>query len=823
MRRNIYYFLLIISTLLVGCKDSLTDDIHDITGTHIIRVGGVVSDDVITVLTRAGETTDTVRAETVDWMKGALLKGLDITYSNLKSDGGHDIDNQHVAILKWTGTINQTSNRGDYTFKYKSFNGQADAEWYDNGPHFFEGEYVPEEIRTTGSTITAVNLVTDQHDDTDHTYNTTGDASGTIGNYTLLSHYVGMPPNWTTSATVDQVLLPFKHRLARVIAYILIDPDLKDKSGTATATLKGYKKDASGNDMSTEDPSTTELRFANVKVLEKVNEVASTGGSDAAASLTPVWTEARRVIPHFEMELTKSVNNKQELAAPESATQAEKDAAQSGFIVYKRKRDERLFHPREEGWYEAHKDYVQKGPNSAYTQKKYLSVPVYDVIVRPTYETTDDVMYDEAGYYNDDKTLNNENIVNLAKVSNSIEFEMTLNNDLVYTKKFEFDLNANQQTIVYITIDRESIDYDESTSEKWVSTNTTDDYYGVNNDLGHNMSMAGSSWQRAFRNSTSSINVTDGNGYGAQENGEDVGQYVSDETWIKAFAQAYQIGAHHGDYFILDRDITINATLLPDNFVFTGHLDGRGHTITISNTGQDVYKVATDINQTLYTKSGSTYSFYNVPTSLYTRTLIPATYYSADEIVEIGDEHYVKSTVTDNGDGTYTPTSESVKANVGDEKTATYYDYTLLASPSLDDILHGELFTDQSGTQFTHPTALYEFSHTTGSSLFAGLNAIYTTAQESATNPTAKDPTTGLPVVTWEANVHKENGKWVPVAGYRAELYNVKLSGGTFFPVGTVLDGSLSNQTVNGYIYNCWELDSDPDTYISNKVPLPQY
>lgn len=811
MRRNIYYFLLIISTLLVGCKDSLTDDIHDITGTHIIRVGGVVSDDVITVLTRAGETTDTVRAETVDWMKGALLKGLDITYSNLKSDGGHDIDNQHVAILKWTGTINQTSNRGDYTFKYKSFNGQADAEWYDNGPHFFEGEYVPEEIRTTGSTITAVNLVTDQHDDTDHTYNTTGDASGTIGNYTLLSHYVGMPPNWTTSATVDQVLLPFKHRLARVIAYILIDPDLKDKSGTATATLKGYKKDASGNDMSTEDPSTTELRFANVKVLEKVNEVASTGGSDAAASLTPVWTEARRVIPHFEMELTKSVNNKQELAAPESATQAEKDAAQSGFIVYKRKRDERLFHPREEGWYEAHKDYVQKGPNSAYTQKKYLSVPVYDVIVRPTYETTDDVMYDEAGYYNDDKTLNNENIVNLAKVSNSIEFEMTLNNDLVYTKKFEFDLNANQQTIVYITIDRESIDYDESTSEKWVSTNTTDDYYGVNNDLGHNMSMAGSSWQRAFRNSTSSINVTDGNGYGAQENGEDVGQYVSDETWIKAFAQAYQIGAHHGDYFILDRDITINATLLPDNFVFTGHLDGRGHTITVTglNTSWSedhyTYDVITDFSNlpaTIYKQVGENYEVFTLPT-LYT-----ANYYTQDEIdaAQQGDPAYGKTT---NDIKNYSPTSPSLSEVM--TGSTTYY-----------------TFDGQNYSPYSRPTELYAYvnhpiPHTSGSSLFAGLNAIYTTAQESATNPTAKDPTTGLPVVTWEANVHKENGKWVPVAGYRAELYNVKLSGGTFFPVGTVLDGSLSNQTVNGYIYNCWELDSDPDTYISNKVPLPQY
>lgn len=759
-------------TLLVGCKDSLTDDISDITGNRTIKVGGVVSDDILTIQTRAGETTDTVRAETVDWLKGALRSGLDITYSNLDSEGKHVIGNQHVAILKWTGNIHETSKRGDYTFKYKI--GGQDAEWYDNGPHYFEGEYVPEKIRTTGTTdIQAINLTTNQSDDSDYTYTIADDGtettSGTIGNYTLLSHYVGMPPNWTTSATVDQVLLPFKHRLARVIAYILIDPELKDKSGLHTAQLKGYKKDASGNDVSNEDPTTTELRFANVKVLEKVQEVVADANSDAASALTPVWTEARRVIPHFETELTQSVNNKQELAVPNDASEAEKTEAQKGFIVYTRKRDEKPFHPREDGWYEAHKDYLKNGPNSAYTQKVYKTVPVYDVIVRPTYQTTDDVMYDEAGYYNNDKTIDESALTELAKEENSIEFEMMLNNDLVYTKKFDFDLNANQQTIVYITIDRESINYDESKSEQWISTNTQDNYYGVNNDLGHNMSMAGSSWQRAFRNSSYNPGVTDGNDYGAIENGEYVGQYVNNTTWIKAFAQAYMDpitgakGLHHGDYFILDDNITIDATLLPDNFVFTGHLDGRGHTITVT-------KLNTDWQEDHYVYEEIT------PAVLYTQDEIDA----AKAIVEADDYEQGSN-----------PEAEEI------------------ANKTTSDIKIAAVWGDVN-----HP-----IPHTSGSSLFAGLNATYTTAQENAANPTAKDPATGLPVVAWEANVHKEGNYWVPVAGYRAELYNTTLSGGTFFPEGTVFDGSLTNPVVTGYIYNCWE----GSTPISNQVPIPMY
>ena len=189
--------------------------------------------------------------------------------------------------------------------------------------------------------------------------------------------------------------------------------------------------------------------------------------------------------------------------------------------------------------------------------------------------------------------------------------------------------------------------------------------------------------------------------------------------------------------------------------------------------------------------------------------LIPATHYSEEEIVEIGDEHYVKSTVTDNGDGTYTANGESVNAEIGDEKTAAYYDYTLLTSPTLDDILHGELFTDQSGTPFVNPSALYEFSHTSAAHLFAGLNGIY-------------DGSVG------QYNLHKESGdKIIPVKGYRAELYNTTVSGGTFFPASAVFCGSnltLSGATVTGYIYNCYDANhAAPNNPLTNKVPIPEY
>ena len=104
--------------------------------------------------------------------------------------------------------------------------------------------------------------------------------------------------------------------------------------------------------------------------------------------------------------------------------------------------------------------------------------------------------------------------------------------------------------------------------------------------------------------------------------------------------------------------------------------------------------------------------------------------------------------------------------------------------------------------------------------LFAGLNAHYTTAQENAEDPKN---------VTWEANVHKENGKWVPVAGYRAEVLNTTVSGARMFKAGTSMgkaDGYVDAETkatkyydIDGYVFNC----NDITGKVENIQDIPNY
>lgn len=818
LKKTLLYLLCVMA--LVSC----TSDLHlseEIPSDpdRIIRIGGLATDEGVTLTTRA-EDPDTVRAETLPWLQGALRKGLDIIYSNLNEDGSHNLGNESVALLTWTGEVRGTDpdKRGVYTFRYKGTTN--DAEWYDNGPHYFEGQYVPEEIRTTGEGITAQDLTIDQHDDRDHTYDANGDASGYAGNYTLLSHYIGMPPNWTTSATIEQILLPFKHRLARVIAYVLIDDALE-------STLDGYtfERNDDGTVKTKEDPTTTKIRFCNVNVLDKVLETP--GDDTRAATLTPTWKEARKVIPHFMDEYNSSRDSKDRLVANDFD-------AENFFIVYISKRDEKVkVHPRDgKDWLKVHKAFrknaglletsteavpenmITKAEECGYTRKMYHRVPIYDIIVRPTYKTVDDVMYDEAGYYDENKLPVESTIQTLAQAKNSIDFEMELKSGLVYEKEFEFDLNANQQTVVYLTIDRESIDYDDSSSEPWITTDEPDGYYGVDNDLGHNMSLTGSSWQRAIRNSSHNHSVTDGNKYDETQippsdkvgefPNDDQGQYVTDARWIEEFAKAYKDGERHGDYFVLDKNITIDATLLPKGFVFTGHLDGRGNTITLTNTdGQNAYKPAapeTSTTADLYEKTVSGFIKYRIP-QLYIRVM-----YQDSELVTIDGITYVKETLTDNGDGTYNINDKSIVAP--DNKIKSYESAVIPAT--IANLKVGEYYTDNhSGVRFVCPS-LYVFSHTSVSYLFAGLNGTYDAA-------------------VGEANVHSESvnsSNLVPVKGYRAELMNVNLAGGTFFPADAIFTGTnltLDGANVSGYVFNCWELDADPDKLITNEVPIPHY
>lgn len=602
---------------------------------NAIRVDGIDADEMtVSVSTRAN--TD---AEKVSWLLQPLKNGLDITYGLYGVTDTH----QDVAILKLT---DEATTPATYTFKYRATVGDGnDAIWYNNGEHYFQGVHVPERIRYTSNDISDVEvsgkapgLTSDQHDAAD----TGTDAE--LGNYTLLSHYLGMPANYRLTATVERIRLPFRHRLARVVAFVLIDPELH-------TTLKGYKKDASGAAATTEDPTTTSFRFSHVQVLQGVKDVREDGGHHV---LTPKWIEARKVIPHFDGE-RGSYNYSTQTLLDEN------------FKYYYKEDDGTIkdLYPTSSGWSAAH----NAANHNGYTEVNYGKVPVYDIIVRPTYTSVDNVMYDEEGY-----TVGSSNSkTNLANQTNQIVFEIELENGLQYQKTFEFDLNANYQTVVYLRINRERVDYNASGSELWVESKNSDGWFGINNENGNTLSKAGSSWQRAYTylkefsredgywtdtdGTVYPNGVTDGQFYNANNNDNDNAQYYTaeyDAKWIEKFLQAYKIGdakgAHHGDYFVLKKDITIDARLIPDNFVFTGHLDAQDHTITLEegSTGQQVYKDAENITDPLFTRAGTgidnwTFTEWSIPT-LYTKLVTPV-YYQEDELETVGGVSYVKSTL----------------------------------------------------------------------------------------------------------------------------------------------------------------------------------
>ena len=478
-----------------------------------IRVGGVQTTNELLVATRAGEAS-----EIVQWLIPSLTSGLNITYWYVNNP-----NDQKVALLKYDTQTKQ------YSFNYKNAT-NSPALWLDNGFHGFKGDCLPEALY---GAILPENLTTNQSNDSKE--------DGALGNYTLLERYLSMPPDCKIAATLNFIRLPFQHRLARVLAYVLIDPTLGNG-----VKIKGY--DTAGEPLR-DDPNTSSIRFAEVNVLEKV-----TTGTDPVLQIptyTPSWTTAKKVVPHFVGEMGSESHRGIE-GRPDK------------FYVYVKGEEERVY-PSEEKWQTIHQAYEADPEYCEYTREDFGSVPCYDLIVQP-------------------------------EVNNRIRFEMELNNGLRYEKTFEFYLKSNQQTVVYLHISREKVDYDNSGSELWVESSSHDDYYGVNNANGNSLSMAGSSWQRAYRIGTDGPNdVTDGSNYNEdneEDHGNGDGQYLSEGNWIKAFCQATEkdangntkAGAHHGDYFILTGDLTIDVSKLPENFVFTGHLDGRGHTITLTGT-----------------------------------------------------------------------------------------------------------------------------------------------------------------------------------------------------------------------------------------------
>lgn len=751
----------IVSVAIVGITSCSENDIMGTEGTakagDVINVGGIETDEM-TVTSRAAG----VDAETVSWLVQPLEQGLDITYG--LSGVSHAESMEDVAILKLTDA---STNPATYTFYYrqdaKHTTANEDAIWHNNGFHYFQGVHVPERIRYTSNISEiegsgkAPGLTLDQHNDK---------ADGTdeqLGNYTLLAHYLGMPANYKLTATIERIKLPFRHRLARVVAFVLIDPELN-------TTLKGYKKDAEGNSVATEDPNTTSLRFCNVRVLQGVKDVEDP--SSHHHTLTPQWKKERKVIPHFDGE-RGSYSYK---------TQQSLDENFKMYVGSSANKTDELY-PTSTNWKAIHDDKDHKG----YKEINYGKVPVYDIIVRPTYTSWENVMYDEEGYNADSESKLRE----LANVSNSIDFEIELENGLRYEKTFEFDLNANYQTVVYLRISKEKVDYDDAGSELWIEEKNTDAWYGVDNENGNTLSMAGSSWQRAYRSTTidetagTTSGVTDGDLY---NNGEDVGQYLgSTDKWAKLLLQACEGGAHHGDYFILDEDITINAQDIPANFVFTGHLDAQDHTITLTGTKADTYEPTTDYTlaqtETLYNKVAGSYVSFTMPEHLYV----------CEEVAQIKPRSRVENIVP--GDDMMTevhPTLADVMAN-----DVVYY---------VKDGSNYTVWNPRSWTFYTHRIS--------AGSLFCGLDGTYITAQEEAEK-------NGINIyknsdVIWEANVHKESNNktvWVPTLGYRAEVLNAKIKDGTLFTEGA---------TVTGNVQNCFEIDNN-NKAITNNPDIPKY
>ena len=799
-----------------GCSETLPIESEHPNDGNYIEVGVETSGLIATADVEPIAETRTATAqdaEKVSWLVQPLKQGLDITYGKV---GG----TENVAILKLESDGTEDGYQKDpdsklavYSFNYKSTNEKA--LWYDNGLHYFRGVHVPMRLRYVSDaselendrtdsnygTITKVTgLTTDQSDDT---------ATGTdnrLGNYILLSHYLAMPANTRISATVERIKLPFRHRLAHVMAYIIIDPSLN-------TTIKGYKKDALGNSIENEDPKTSSIKFCNVEVLAGVK----------GENLTPQWKQVRKVIPHFSGE-------------------------EASLVVYKSGKE--TVYPKSSKY-----ESIKAAGGAGYKEEKYTNVPIYDLIVRPTYTSTSTVMYDEENY--------DTQLSALAANYNQIDFLISLENGLTYEKSFIFDLDANYETVVYLHITREGVDYNDSGAALWEETKTTDEWYGVDNKNGNTLSQAGSSWQRAYtRRKDSYINdggdkVTDGGYYDEGTTGEDdaTGQYLSEATWIKYFSEAYEGGAHHGDYFNLSLDITIDARSLPDNFVFTGHLDGFGddgkkyYTLTLTNTNTPwkEYVETTDYNlDKLYdTKPAKKYSNdettqFSLPSPLYTKTYHDEVYYTQEECDEENAQHYIEYVETpaeyytsveeyNSAKGTkYTEeefenlTQEdkiktpAVVKKPGDEGYEPHYsdDYTPIttatiktdaydeynqAHPSIADVMSGTTqYYTRSGeaepysyTEYVKPEKLYKIvQHTSGSALFAGLNGTYETNQEKGLTP-------------WEANVHKEtnNGQtyWLPYkdpvtgTGWRAEVMNLTVKGAKLFSEGAVITGNVDN------------------------------
>ena len=477
MKKRILYMAMM-AAAFASCQDNTIETEYPHDASLDIKVGSIDcgSADAVVVenITKSATTRASQKAEDVEWLKDPLRNGIDVSYY-LRSD---ENKNTSTAVLKLLPETDQVA--GDstkYSFNYKDENGQESqkpAQWKGNAGHVFHGFYIPDDISNGDISNQSESEISNELNAESY--------------YDKLWRYLSMPPNHEIMATVGYVRLPFRHRLSRVLAYVLIDPDLKTS----------IKDDI--------------ISFENVKVLEKVE------------GTTPRWTTARKVVPH-SMGTSGSVNKKLE-------------QTDENFLVFRNTTSNTFVYPTDDAWANVKAAYDNNKENSGYEEINYGKVPCFDIIVRPTYTSSALVMYDE-------DMSNGMNAAKYADETNSIDFVVDLVNGLSYNKTFKFDLDANYQTAVFLRISREKVDYQTMGSELWQQYEATDGYYGVDNDLNHRLSLAGGSWQRAYRNSSFDPGITDGDFYKEQ--------YVDSTKWIGMFKNA-----------VMPTD-TIKATILSDN------------------------------------------------------------------------------------------------------------------------------------------------------------------------------------------------------------------------------------------------------------------
>lgn len=498
MKTTHILYMVMAAMIGVACSDRIGgDDAADASdGYGYVKVGGVDCRDQIAteVVTRA-----TYPAEKVDWLKPSLEKGIDLTYY-LQSNSAE----KRTATLKLGDNTENQTDSTLYTLLYNDPTNTdtygKQAQWLGNGGHVFHGFHIPQTLKDT-----EVSGEVDMRNDDKY--------------YENLVHYLCLPPDYQINATLAYVRIPFRHRLARVLAFVLVDPILETDIKDNVITME------------------------NVQVLKNVE------------GETPRWVKAQRVLPHV-MGLEYGSINKD----------LEPIAGVTDFIAYYDKKTEGYIYPVDEAeWKKARTEYANSTnkDNCKYAEINYGKVPCYDIIVRPTYTRPELVMYDEAAgiSYGEE---------------NSIDFRVKLANGLEYNKTFKFVLNSNYQTIVFLRITREKVDFEETGSELWNEQIGYDGPYGLDNDNEHRLSKAGGSWQRAYRIGTDNDPVTDGNKYERQ--------YISEEEWVAKLKKAVVEGDNWGDYFVLERgqNVTIDVDDLPADWDFAGHLDARGGSITLT-------------------------------------------------------------------------------------------------------------------------------------------------------------------------------------------------------------------------------------------------